>query len=117
MKEDYQTKIANYTTTTAWSYTPPIFPQRPEPPPRAIPPLGGRPPQRQSRYKLPVCKDPILPTLPPKPPDMPIDIVTSAYQPSNIEDEAVDVEAIEPELNTAFKENAPQQEGIIHEVY
>ena len=29
----------------------------------------------------------------------------------------VDVDAFEPELNTDFEENAPQQEGIIHEVY
>ena len=94
-----------------------IVPSRPEPPPTAIPPFGGRPPTRQCRYKLPVCKDPILPPSPPKPPDMPIDSITLAYQPPQTEDEPVDVDAIKYNLNTEFEENAPQQEGIIHGVY
>ena len=58
-----------------------ILPSTPEPPPTTIPPLGGRPSTRQSRYKLPVCKDPILPPSPPKPPDMPIYPLTQVYQP------------------------------------
>ena len=48
---------------------------------------------------------------------MPIDTVTPAYQPLKIEDDPVDIEAIEPNLNMDFEENAPQQEGITHEVY
>ena len=64
-----------------------------------------------------VCKDPILPTPSPKPPDMPINMIIPAYQQPQIEDEAIDVEAIEPEPSTDFAENAPQQEGIIHQVY
>ena len=79
--------------------------------------LGGQPPPRQSRYLLPVCKDPILPLLPFKPTDKPIDTMTPAYKPPRIEDEPIDVDAIEPNLNKDFAENAPQQAGIIHEVY
>ena len=48
---------------------------------------------------------------------MPIGTITSAYQPPKIEDELVDVHDIEPQLNTNFEENAPQEEEIIHEVY
>ena len=38
-----------------------------------------------------------------------------AYQPPKTEDEPVDVDAIEPDLNVDFEENASQQEGITHE--
>ena len=48
---------------------------------------------------------------------MPLDIITPAYQPPKIEDEPVDVDAIVPDLDMDFKENSPQQEGIIHDVY
>ena len=41
--------------------------------------------------------------------------MTPAYWPPKIEDYPVD--AIEPELNTNFEENAPKQEEIIYEVY
>ena len=41
--------------------SPPIVACRPEPPPTVISPLGECPPSRQSGYKLPVCKDPVLP--------------------------------------------------------
>ena len=80
-----------------------------EPPSTAIPPSGGRPPPRQCSYKLPVCKDLILPPPPPKPPNMSIDTIIPAYQLMRIEDELVDVDAIEPDLNKYIKEN-------IHEV-
>ena len=76
--------------------------------PISIPPLGGRPPHKQSRYKLLVCKDPILPLPPPKPPDMHIDTITTAYHPPKIEDVQVDEDAIEPDFKTDFEENAPQ---------
>ena len=99
---DYQTKIATYTTSIAWSCTPPVAPDRPELQPTAIPLLRGRPPPRQSRYKLPVCKNPILPLPPSKSPDRSIDTITSAYQPPKIEDGLVDVDANEPDLNTDF---------------
>ena len=33
--------------------------------------------------------------------------ITPAYQPPKIEDEPVDVDAIEPDLNTDFEENVP----------
>ena len=42
---------------------------------------------------------------------MPIDTITPAYQPPKIEDEPVDVDVIDPDLNTRFKENAPHQGG------
>ena len=51
---------------------------------------------------------------------MPIGTITPAYQPPKIEDETVDVDAIEPDLNTDYEENVPQQEGSkegIHEIY
>ena len=41
--------------------------------------LGGTLPSRQSSYKLPICKVPILPPPQPKPPDMPVDTFTPAY--------------------------------------
>ena len=34
---------------------------------------------------------------------MPIDIITDVYQPPKIEDEPVNVDAIEPDLNMDFK--------------
>ena len=48
---------------------------------------------------------------------MPIDTITPAYHPPKIENELVDVDAVEPDLNTDLEENAPHQEGIISEVY
>ena len=48
---------------------------------------------------------------------MHIGTITPAYQPPKIEDEPVHVDAIEPDLCIDSEENAPQQEGIIHEVY
>ena len=80
--------------------SPPIVSCKPELPPVAIPLLGGRYPPRQSRYKLPVCKDPVLLHPTPKPPDVPIDTVTPGSQPSMIEDGGVHIEAIEVDLNT-----------------
>ena len=79
--------------------------------------LTGKAPPWQSRYELPVCKDTILQPPSPKPPHMPIDRITSAYQQSKIKDKPMDIKAIEPDLNTDFKENATQQEGIICELY
>ena len=78
--------------------------------------LKPKSPPKQSRYKLPVCKDDILPPPSPKQPDRPIDMTTQTYQTPKIEDEPVDVDATEPELNVDIEENAPQQEGIIHDV-
>ena len=66
---------------------------------------------------MPVCREPFLPPPPPKLPDVPIDSITPAYQLPKIEDEPIDVDAIQPKLNTEFEENLPQQEGIIHDVY
>ena len=54
-----------------------------------------------------MCKDSILPPLP-KPPDIHIETITPAYQPSKIENEPLVVDATEPNLNTDFEENAPQ---------
>ena len=48
---------------------------------------------------------------------MPIDLMTIVYKLPRIKDEPIDVDAIEPELNMEFDEYAPQQQGIIHEVY
>ena len=90
-----------------------VLPNRPDPPPTAIPTLGGRPLRRQSRYKLPVCKDPILPL----PPHIPIYTITAAHQPPKIEDKPIDVDATEPDLNVDFEEHTPQQERITHDVY
>ena len=58
---------------------PPIVPYGSEPPSTAIPPLGERLPQGQSRYRLPVCTNLIFLLLPPKPPDIPIDTITPQY--------------------------------------
>ena len=66
---------------------------------------------------MPVCRDPILSLLPSKPPDRPTDIITPAHEPLNIEDEPIDVDAIEPNLNMDFDGKSTQQEGNIHEVY
>ena len=74
-------------------------------------------PQRQSRYKIQVYKNPILAPSPSERPDMPIDTLKPMYKPPRIEDELVHIDAIEPDLNTDFEENAPQQDGIIYEVY
>ena len=82
-----------------------------------MPSLGERTPPIQSRYMLPVCKDPILPPPTPKPPDRHTDTITPTYQPSKVADEPLDVDVIEPDLNTDFGENVPQQKGIIHKVY
>ena len=72
-------------------------------PPTSIPPLGGSLPLKQSRYKLSVCKDPILPSPPPKPSDMPVDRLAPVYKMCTIEDEPVDVDAIESYVNTDFE--------------
>ena len=90
---------------------------RPEPPPTAIISLGGRTHPRQSRYKFPVCKDLIFPLSPSKPPYIPTDRITPAYQSPKAEDEPADVDATESDRNIDFEESAPQQEGIIHEIY
>ena len=90
---------------------PSILLYRLQPPPTAIPSSGRRPPPRQSRYKLQLCKI-LFFHLP-----HPMDTSTPGYQPPKIEDEPIVVEATEPDLNTDFEENVPQQEGIIHEVY
>ena len=52
---------------------------------------------------MPVCKAPILPSPQSKPPYMPMDTLPVPYQPPKIEDEPVDVDAIEPDLNTDFE--------------
>ena len=66
---------------------------------------------------MPVCRDLIFPPPPHKPPDRPIDTTTPAHQPPKIEDKPVDIDTIKPDLNMDLEENAPQQEGIINEVY
>ena len=43
--------------------------------------------------------------------------MTPVYQPPRTEYKPVNVDAIATDLNMHLKENAPQQEGIIHEVY
>ena len=48
---------------------------------------------------------------------MPTDTLTPAYQTPKIENETVDVAAIEPNVKTDFEENASHQEGIIHDLY
>ena len=48
---------------------------------------------------------------------MPIDSITPLHKMPTQEDESIDVNAIEPVLNTEFEENVPQHKGIIHEVY
>ena len=91
---------------------PPILLSRPESQPTAIPSLGGWPPPRLSKYKLSVCKDPILPLPPPKPHDMPIDdTVVQAYQQPKTEDEPFNVYATEPDLNTNFEEKTHNRKG------
>ena len=55
---------------------------------------------------MPVCREPILPLFPPKLPDMPIDSITSVCQLSRIEDEPIDVDAIDSKQNMEFEENA-----------
>ena len=48
---------------------------------------------------------------------MPIVNVIQTYQPPKIEDESVDVDTVELELDTDFKKNTTQKEGIYHDVY
>ena len=50
-------------------------------------------------------------------PDMNIDTLVLIYQLPKIDDRQVDVDIAESELNTDFEECAPQQEGVIHEVF
>ena len=71
------------------------------------PPLGGRPPPRKSIFKLPVCRDPIHPPPPPKPSDMPKDTLILVFQPPKNEDEPIDVDAIEPDINTELEYEYP----------
>ena len=52
---------------------------------------------------MPVFRDHILPPHPSTPPDIPIDSITTVYQPPRIEDETIDVDAIEPDLNPDFE--------------
>ena len=66
---------------------------------------------------MPVYREPIIPHPLPKPPDMPIDSITLVHKPPTIKDESIDGDAIEPKPNMEFEEHAPQQEGIIHDVY
>ena len=47
---------------------------------------------------------------------MPISLLTPVHQETNIENDQVDVDVTQPELNTDFEENAPQ-EGLIQEIY
>ena len=72
--------------------------------------LGGRP-SPNPRYKLPSYKYPILPPLTTRTPDKSVGLLLGS------EDKLVDVDVIEPELSKDFGENAPQEEGIAHEVY
>ena len=63
------------------------------------------------------CREPILsPHHPPKATERLIGSITPAHQPPEIKDELTDVDVFGPELHTEFEENAPQKEGIIHEV-
>ena len=75
-------------------------------PPTSIPPLRGGHPLRQYTYNLTVCKDTILLPSPPKPCDMPIHILNTMYQPSKVEYEPVDVDALKPDLNRDFEDNS-----------
>ena len=78
-------------------------------PPTSKEPLEEKLSPRKSRCVLQVGKNLLLPTSPPKPPVMPIDTTTSAYQSSNIEDDPVDVDAVEHDLSIDFEENASHQ--------
>ena len=91
-------------------------------PPTEIPPNSimstiSRLPLRPSEYKAPICREPILPPPPPKPLDMAIYSITLVYQLPRIKDEPIDIDAIGPQSNTEFMENAPEKEGNTHEVY
>ena len=49
---------------------------------------------------------------------MPIDIINQANQPPKIEDEPVDLDAIEPQQKKwVLRKIPPQWERIIHEIY
>ena len=71
----------------------------------------------QPGYDIPVYKYPLLLPPPPKALDIPTGPLIPAYHMSNTKNEPVDVNAVEPELNMDFEENAPQQRGILHEAY
>ena len=68
----------------------------------------------ETHVKMPIFGDPILSSPPPKPPNM---SMSPSYQPQGFENKPVDMDAIETELQTAFKENAPQHENIISVFY
>ena len=68
----------------------------------------------QPRSNLPTYRDPILPVQQHKPPNMPL---TPSYQSPCINNKPIDIDAIEPDLNITFEENASHQEGITYEVY
>ena len=89
-----------------------FYPVEQNAPPTAIPPLEGRSHLRQFRYKLPICKDHVLSSAPPKPPNIPKDTKNPPYEPAKIKDKPVEVDAIEADLNTDFGKNAQQYKGI-----
>ena len=45
-----------------------------------------------------------------------LEMLTPMHQPTKIEEEPIDVDALELKLNTDFAESVPHQEEIIHEV-
>ena len=62
--------------------------------PRGTKCSGRKPPLRQPDYKMPVCRESILPPPTPKQPDRPIESVTPAHKLPKIEEEPIDIDAI-----------------------
>ena len=70
---------------------------------------------RQPCHNLPTHS--ILLPPPPEPPDMPIGSMPLSNKPPGIEDEPINVHAIDPELNADFEENIQQQDDMVSKFY